>query len=200
MINISRVFPGFFMKEYKFNIKNMVCPRCIRVVEEELAKAGFQVKQVVLGEVLIESSQKPDSEHLKDILEAAGFELLEDKNAQVVDQIKQLIIQLIHYSKKRPRVNFSEYLSKEVGRDYSSLSHLFSSKENITIEKYIILQKIEKVKELLVYNELSLSEIAYQLDYSSVAHLSSQFKNVTGFTPTEFKKQKTGQRRSLDDL
>lgn len=187
------------MQEYHFYIKNMVCDRCIRVVREELEKMGLKVTSIKLGEAVVEGNVPVEKEEVSRVLSDAGFELLEDKNFKLIERIKTLIIDVIHH-KTEFSGNFSDYISKEIGRDYHYLSSLFSSMENITIEKFIILQKIEKVKELLVYGELTLSEIAYQLNYSSVAHLSSQFKQVTGHTPTEFKKLKQQPRVPLDKV
>jgi AraC-like DNA-binding protein len=181
-------------------IKNMVCDRCIRVVKEELDKLGIQVYGIKLGEVHILSSDKINRQQLAETLHKAGFELLEDKNIRLVEKIKTLIIDSIHHHPQELTGTFSEYISHQIGKDYHYLSSLFSSIENITIEKYTILQKIEKVKEYLVYDELNLSEISYKLGYSSVAHLSSQFKQVTGLTPTEFKKLKDRPRNSLDSV
>ncbi len=184
------------------HIKNMVCNRCIRVVNEELTKLGLHLKKVELGEVIIE--EQPDKEKLEEIdkvLRENGFELIDDRKGQLIDHIKTVIIELIHYQRKRDEhINFSDYLSKEVGYDYSYLSNLFSTVEGTTIEQYIIHQKIEKAKELLVYDELTLSEIAWQLGYSSVQHLSRQFKKVTGLTPSYFKQVKENRRKPLDEV
>ena len=189
------------METTLLHIKNMVCHRCIKVVKDELENIGLQINSINLGEAEITAKDKIDREKIKAVLEKNGFELLEDKKFQLVDKIKSVIISLIHSDKNSAlSVNYSEYIAKEVGKDYASLSSLFSSAENITIEKYIILQKIEKVKELLVYDELTLSEISDKMGYSSVAYLSSQFKQITGFTPTEFKKIKSHKRKPLDKL
>lgn len=182
------------------SIKNMVCDRCIRVVKEEMEKLRYTVKDIKLGQATITSEAGFNMESIKNALEASGFELLEDRKIQMVEQIKTLLIELIHHTGEGLKTTYSEYLSTSLGKDYSYLSNLFSSVENITIEKYIILQKIEKVKELLVYDELTLSEIAYRLNYSSVAHLSSQFKQTTGFTPSAFKQQKSKARKTLDHI
>ncbi|KAA9332604.1 AraC family transcriptional regulator [Adhaeribacter soli] len=178
-------------------IKNMVCARCVRVVKEELEKLGLTVDQVELGEATV--SGTADREEIKETLAAAGFELLEDKKAKLVEQIKNYIIWLVQHPEAR-NTNYSDKIAEHLGKDYHYLSQLFSASENVTIERYIILQKIERVKELLVYDELNLSEIAYELGYSSVAHLSNQFKQVTGFTPTAFKKLKNHHRQPLDRL
>lgn len=183
-------------------IKNMVCNRCIKVVKDELIKMGLTVEKIELGKVEISSPKySPDLTQIKNVLEANGFELLEDKKAKVVEKIKNLVIELIYSDKLEfLPTTFSSYLEKKLAKDYSSLSNLFSSVENITIEKYIINQKIERVKELLVYNELTLSEIAFRLGYSSVQHLSNQFKKNTGLTPSHFKKIKELKRNPIDML
>lgn len=184
------------------HIKNMVCDRCIKVVGEELEKLGLEVLQVDLGKVKLEKEIQPEQlQSIKNLLLKNGFELIVGKNSQLIEQIKTLIIQLIHRDRSNTlNINYSQYLAENIGKDYSYLSNLFSSVENITIEKYIILQKIERVKELLVYDEQTLSEIAYLLGYSSVQHLSSQFKKVTGLTPSHFKKIKNLKRKPLDQL
>jgi AraC family transcriptional regulator len=178
-------------------IKNMVCARCVRVVKEELEKLGLEVEDVELGEATV--SGEVNREAIKAALAQAGFELLEDKKARLVEQIKNFIIWLVQHPEAR-NYNYSDQISEHLGKDYHYLSQLFSASENVTIEKYIILQKIERVKEWLVYDELSLSEMAYELGYSSVAHLSNQFKQVTGFTPTAFKKLKGHNRKALDEV
>jgi AraC family transcriptional regulator len=179
----------------------MVCDRCIKVVREELDKLGIGLTHIELGEA--ETESEPDIEKLiqvKTMLEANGFELLDDKRAALAENIKTLIIEEVQYLKghKPAAVNFSDYLSQKTGYEYSYLSTLFSSETGQTIEQYIIAQKIEKVKEWLSYNELSLSEMAWRLSYSSAAHLSNQFKKVTGLTPGEFKKGNTLRRKTLD--
>ena len=183
------------------HVKNMVCNRCIRVVREELRKIGIDVRDVQLGEVVVAAKgleKKLDS--VEKVLEENGFELIDDKKAQLVEQIKTVIISLIHHSDgENTRLKYSQYLAQKMGYEYHHLSKLFSSIENVTIERFIILQKIERVKELLVYGEITLSEIAYRLRYSSVQHLSNQFKQVTGFTPTAFQRIK-GMRKPLDQV
>lgn len=184
------------------HIKNMVCPRCIETVEQVLTDKGFSVGAVKLGEAEID--REPNADELKEIAEVLknrGFELLVDKKSQIVDRIKSEIIKLIHHSEKEIlNVNLSTYLTQLIGADYSSISNLFSSSEGITIEKFTILQKIEKVKELLSYGELTASEIAFKVGYSSAAHLSSQFKKETGMTPGKFKNLKDKERKSLDQI
>lgn len=178
----------------------MVCDRCKRVVAEELEKLGYEVVEVGLGEAEI-ASDTPDLPAIRQVLETNGFELLDDRKTKLIEQVKLAVIALIH---ERPRmdlhVNTSDYIAEKVGLDYNYLSTLFSSSEGITIEKYVILQRVEKVKELLVYNELNLKEIAFQLGYSSVAHLSSQFKKITGLTPSHFKQVKEQKRKTIDKV
>ena len=183
-------------------VKNMVCDRCIRIVKEELEEIGLDVRSITLGEVVVAADDIPDRARIRSVLEANGFELIDDKKVKIIEKIKTLIINLVHHGKsgKSPAIKYSKYIAQEVGHDYHYLSGLFSSIENTTIEKYLILQKIERVKELLVYNEMTLSEIAYQMGYSSVQHLSNQFKKVTGFTPSYFKTIKEKKRKPLDKV
>ena len=183
-------------------IKNMVCDRCKRVVTEELAQLGYTVLQVGLGEAEIAASgREVDMEQIREVLQNNGFELLDDRKTKLIEQVKLAIIALVHQGEGAElHVNTSDYIADRVGVDYHYLSTLFSSFEGITIEKYLILQRIERVKELLVYNELSLKEIAYMLGYSSVAHLSNQFKKVTGLTPSHFKQLKTERRKTIDKV
>lgn len=190
------------MKTRTLYIKNMVCDRCIRVVREELGKTGLTVQNVTLGEATVVDNAGVKHEVLRTVLERNGFELIEDKNAKTVEKIKTVVIDLVHHSNKLETLkeNYSRYIAKEVGMEYHQLSRLFSSVENITVEKYLIAQKIERVKELLVYGELTLSEISYKLGYSSVQHLSNQFKQVTGFTPTSFRQIKQNKRKSIDTV
>jgi AraC family transcriptional regulator len=172
-------------------IKNMVCDRCIRVVKEELQKLGHDVRHVELGEVELGTVvTKNEIETIKTVLVKTGFELIENANGKIIESIKTAIIKLVHHNHDAEpmKMKYSEYIAKEVGKDYHFLSTLFSSVENITIEQYIIKQKIERVKELMKYGGHTLSEIAYMMNYSSVQHLSNQFKNITGLTPSQFKK------------
>ncbi|MCI0707874.1 MAG: AraC family transcriptional regulator [Ignavibacteriae bacterium] len=184
-------------------IKNMVCPRCIKVVREELTKLGLDVRSVVLGEVEVagDTSVLP-YDKLKTVLHENGFELIEDKRAKIFEKIKHAVLKLVQNDEeKNPiRKKHSAFIAEEVGQDYTTLSSLFSSVEGITLEHYIILQKIERVKELLKYDELSLSEISYKMGYSSVAHVSSQFKKVTGMTPREFKNLGGSHRHPIDHV
>lgn len=185
----------------KFYIRNMVCSRCIMVIKAELEKAGIQPIHIELGEVDIE--KEPSSTQLQQFSNAVksmGFELIDDRKSKIIDKIKTIIIQLVHHNKEELSENLSAHLSAKLHHDYSYLSNLFSEVEGTTIEKYYIAQKIEKVKELLMYDELSLSQIAFDLGYSSVAHLSSQFKKQTGLTPTFFKSLKENKRRNIEEL
>lgn len=185
----------------KLFIKNMVCHRCKIMVGRILKMNNIEATQIDLGEVELKN---PINEEqllvVKSELEEVGFELIDDKRSKLIEQIKTLIIQLVHQENNELKVNLSDYLSAETKLDYKYISNLFSEMEGQTIEKYFIQQKIEKVKELMVYDELSLSEIAYQLNYSSVAHLSAQFKEVTGFTPTIFKQLNRNLRKSIDKI
>jgi AraC family transcriptional regulator len=171
------------------------------VVEQELKKLGIEGSKVTLGEVETTADiPKNKLVHLQNNLAAAGFELLDNSKQQLIEKIKNIIIKQVHYSEEEQQHNLSDILSKALNKDYSYLSSLFSEVENITIEKYLINQKIEKAKEFIIYDELSLSEIAYKLGYSSVAHLSNQFKKVTGLTPSHFKKLGENKRRPLDKV
>jgi AraC-like DNA-binding protein len=182
-------------------IKNMVCNRCKMVVKSTLEKLGLHPVQLELGEVVLEENDiSPIKEQLKQELQSFGFDLLDDKKTKTIEKIKNRIVDLVQNKNSNLQITLSDYLTKELHQDYSALSNLFSQVEGITIEKYYIFQKIEKVKELLVYDELTLSEIAFQLNYSSVAYLSNQFKKVTGLTPSHFKKMRTIKRRPLDEL
>lgn len=182
-------------------IKHMVCSRCKMVVSAELDKAGMAYERVELGEVeLREEPTGRQLEALEHQLKALGFELIDDKKSQIIEKIKSSIVELVHHSAEDLKTNLSDFLSGKLNYDYTYLSNLFSETEGTTIEKYFIAQRIEKVKELLVYNELSLSEIAHQLHYSSVAYLSGQFKKVTGLTPSFYKSLKEHKRRNIEDL
>lgn len=184
-------------------IKNMVCPRCIKVVQEELEKLGIKISSINLGEVETEQpKEKLPLQQLSEILKTNGFELIEDAKIKIIEQIKNEIISAIQQYEKidLESINFSKFLSKKLIKDYHYLSSLFSKMEGITIEHYIILQKIEKAKELLKYDELTLSEIAYQLGYSSVQHLSRQFKNITGMTASQFKNNQNNLRKPIDSI
>jgi len=182
-------------------IKNMVCPRCIDTVNQILSDLNMDVNSIKLGEVVISNSiDNNRKEELKMLLADRGFELLEDGKSRIISKIKAIIVEQIHYSSEELKVNFSTLLADQLHHDYSYLSRLFSSVEGITIEKFILSQKIEKVKELLFYDEMTLSEIAFQMNYSSTAHLSGQFKKETGMTTSEFKKMRKPGHHSLDSI
>jgi AraC family transcriptional regulator len=180
----------------------MVCPRCIRVVSDIFRNAGIEPLSVDLGVVTMEKMPDPQKmQALEKALEAEGFAILDDTRAKLVEEIRQLIIKLVHYGElDEMNENLSGYLSSSLHRDYSYLSHVFSAVENNTIEQYFILQKIEKVKEWLVYGEMTLSEMAFRLGYSSTAHLSSQFRKITGFTPSQFRQLKDHHRKPIDGI
>lgn len=182
-------------------IKNMVCPRCIMAVEKILEDLGYDVNDVELGliefhdPILLEDRNKIEAK-----LVEIGFEILDDKKSQTVERIKTQIIELVSKDVNDLTITLSEYLASKLQTEYHSLSALFSNQESQTIEQYYILQKIEKVKELLVYDELTLSEIAYKMNYSSVSHLSTQFKKVTGLSPTHFKEIKILKEEVLQNI
>jgi len=179
-------------------IKNMVCDRCVRVVRQELEGLGYGVSRVELGRATVEG-QVLNLETIAETLEAQGFELLTDRTARVVNQVKTLIIELVQSGAIASlHVTLSDYLSEKTGLDYSHLSHVFSGAEHLTIERYWILQRVEKAKELLSYGELSIQEIARQLGYSSPAYLSNQFKQLTGLTPAAYRDQTNADRNPLD--
>jgi AraC-like DNA-binding protein len=179
----------------------MVCSRCKMVVENELIKFGLHPINVELGEVIVsEELSQTQKKQLNQVLLSFGFVLIDDKKSRIIEKIKNAIIELVRYSEEQLKTNLSEHISSQLNHDYNYLSNLFSEVEGTTIEQYFIAQKIEKVKELLVYDELSLSEIALQMNYSSVSHLSKQFKKVTGFTPTYFKQLKERKRIPIEEL
>jgi len=197
---VTRV-KGFNPEEMKIHIKNMVCNRCIMAVKSSLVSAGLTPLQVELGEVELEENDIAEVRNqLNQKLQALGFELLDNKKTRTIEKVKNLITDVIQNKNSRLDITLSEYLKQEMYQDYSALSKLFSEVEGITIEKFYILQKVEKVKELLVYDELTLSEIAYRLNYSSAAYLSKQFKKTTGLTASHFKKLRPIKRKPLDEL
>ena len=179
----------------------MVCDRCLMAVKSELEKLGLHAISITLGEVELETecteTQKRD---LLKSIRSLGFDLIDDKKNRTVERIKTVVIDLVYNKNNVLNGNLSDYLANDLAQDYSALSNLFSEIEGITIERYFIAQKIERVKELLTYDELTLSEIAIQLQYSNVAHLSHQFKKTTGFTPTYFKRLKVKTRKQTDNL
>lgn len=180
----------------------MVCNRCITSVKAQLQQLGFKNTKVTLGEVDFENKVLTDDDIVKinEALLPHGFEVIDSKKNKLVEKIKLLVIEQIHYGSKNLKINYSELISDKLNKDYGHLSSIFSEREGLTIEQFIILQKIEKVKELLVYDELNLNEIADELGYSSSAHLSSQFKKVTGLTPTFYKQLKGEKRLAIDKV
>ncbi len=179
----------------------MVCGRCKMVVKSEFEKLGLHTISVELGEVELQDDiSDSQKEILLKNLQTLGFDFIDDKKSKTIEKIKNLIVDLVHHKNNDLKINLSDYLVENLNQDYSTLSNLFSEIENTTIEKYFISQKIEKVKELLIYNEHSLSEIADMLNYSNVAHLSNQFKKITGFTPTYFKQLKDKKRIQIENL
>ena len=185
----------------KIFIKNMVCTRCIMIVKQELENLGLKPIFVAMGEA--ELGKLPTANQMQELnsrLLQLGFELLDDKRQKQIEKIKSLLIKKVQSGEIEEHFSISKYLSNALHKDYSYISRLFSEVEGITIEQVLILQKIEKVKEWLVYGELNLSEISFRLGYSSVAHLSAQFKKITGLTPSHFKRLGNPQRKSLDAL
>lgn len=182
-------------------IKNMVCRRCIIIAQQIFDDLKISIERIELGKVILSKPLTDEQiEQLQKRLTEVGFELLDEKQTQLVNAIKSIIIEEIHHNNNASLLNFSSLLSQKLHYDYAYLSRLFSSIENRTIEKYILAQKIEKVKELLTYKEMTLSEIAFEMNYSSTAHLSAQFKKVTGMSPSAFKKLRENNRQPLDDL
>lgn len=179
----------------------MVCPRCIMSVKSILQDLSIPFNNIALGQVeMAEELTKYQRALFEERLLAVGFELLEPGKSAIISKIKTVVIEQIHYSNEPISVNFSNLISNKLHHEYAYLSRLFSSIEGITIEKFIAKQKIERVKELLFYDQMSLSQIALDMNYSSVSHLSAQFKKETGMTPTQFKSQANPNRKSLDDL
>jgi AraC family transcriptional regulator len=180
----------------------MVCGRCITAVKQLLEAQQLHPVRIQLGEiVLTEEALDPEAlDRLGQALRLVGFELLDDKKNRIIEKVKNTIIRLVHHTGEPPRYKYSEIIAGEVGYDYPYLSKLFSEVEGITIEQYLIRQKVEKAKEYLVYDELSLSEIAFKMGYSSVAHLSGQFRKLTGMTPTAFKQLGSRPRSALDQI
>ena len=182
-------------------IKYMVSLRCKMVVKQELQKLGLHYVNVDLGAIeILENITNHQRDQLRENLKVYGLELLDDKRKIIIEKIKSVIIEMIHYSDEMPKVNYSDYISEKLGYDYTYLANTFSEVKGITIQHFIILNKIEKVKELLLYDELNLTEISFKLHYSSVSHLSNQFKKITGLTPSYFKKLKEKRFKNLEDL
>ncbi|MDD3527848.1 MAG: helix-turn-helix domain-containing protein [Bacteroidales bacterium] len=185
----------------KLYIKYMVSLRCKMLVKEDLKNLGLNYVNVDLGVVdIMEDITMEQKLQLKENLMKSGLELLDDKRSILIENIKNVIIEMVHYTDELPKVNYSDYISEKLGYDYTYLSNMFSEVNGITIQQFIIIHKIERVKELLIYDELNLTEISYIMHYSSVAHLSSQFKKVTGLTPTFYKQLKDKRKQNLEDL
>ncbi len=192
-------YPAYVL--VKIYIKNMVCIRCQMVVKAELEKLDVRYVDVKIGEVnTVEDIPGEKLEKLDIALKKAGLLLMDDTKSILVEKIKGAIIELVHYTEDQIKSNLSDYLSEKLNYDYTYLANLFSEVKGITIEKFYLTHKIEKVKELIVYDELNLSEIAYKLHYSSVSHLSNQFKKITGLSPSHFKKLKNKRRLTLEDV
>lgn len=190
-----------YLGSLKLYVKNMVCIRCIMVVKDELTKLGLRYISVQLGEVeMMEEISQIQRDQFGAALLRSGLELMDDKKSILIQKIKTVIIELVHYSEEPLAINLSTYLAEQLQHDYTYLANLFSEVQGTTIEKFFISHKIERVKELLVYDELTLTEIAYKIHYSSVAHLCTQFKKVTGLTPSHFKSLKDRRRSMLEDL
>lgn len=185
----------------KLSVKNMVCNRCIMVVQQEFEKAGIKPLLVNMGEVQLSGElTEKQFENINNRLTGLGFEILNTQKQKLIERVKNVLIEKVQSGEVEEHFSISDYLSRKLNKEYTQVSRLFSEVEGITIEQYFILQKIEKVKEWLVYNESTLSEIAWKLGYSSVAHLSGQFKKVTGMTPSQVKKSGITHREPLDKV
>ncbi|MDD5184929.1 MAG: AraC family transcriptional regulator [Paludibacter sp.] len=185
----------------KLYIKYMVSARCKMVVKEELKKLGLHFIVVDLGEVdIMENISGEEREQVKAALLSVGFELMDDKRAVLIERIKNVIIEMVHHTDEPIKVNFSDYLSEKLNHDYTYLANLFSEVQGTTIEQFVISHKIERIKELIIYDELNITEIAWKMNYSSVAHLSNQFKKMTGLSPSHFKQLKTKRRNQIEDI
>lgn len=185
----------------KLYIKYMVSLRCKMMVKDELEKLNIQFANIDLGVVeTLQEIPKKKLNQLKQNLLKSGLELLDDKRSILIEKIKNVVVEMIHYSDELPRVNYSDYISEKLGYDYTYLANTFSEVKGITLQQFIIIHKIERVKELLMYDELNLTEISYKLNYSSVAHLSNQFKKITGFSPSYYKQLKLKRKNNLENL
>jgi AraC-like DNA-binding protein len=185
----------------KLFIKYMVSTRCKMVVKEELKKLKLHFMVVDLGEVeIMENISAEQREQLKTALLSSGLELMDDKKAVLIEKVKNVITEMIHNSDELPKVNYSDYISEKLNHDYTYLSNIFSEVKGITIQQFIIVHKVERIKELIIYNELNLTEIAWKMNYSSVAHLSNQFKKITGLTPSHFKQLKDKRRSPIEEI
>ncbi|MEI8204096.1 MAG: AraC family transcriptional regulator [Bacteroidota bacterium] len=185
----------------KLYIKYMVSNRCKMAVKNELKKLGLHYIVVDLGEVdIMEIISNEVREQLKTALFALGLELMDNKRAVLIEKIKNAVVEMVHYTDEMIKVNFSDYLSKKLDHDYTYLANLFSEVQGTTIEQFIISHKVERIKELIIYDELNITEISFMMNYSSVAHLSNQFKKVTGLSPTHFKQLKDKRRSPIEEI
>jgi len=199
--SISFALKQLIPKTMFLYIKYMVSLRCKMVVKDELKKVGLHYVNVDLGTIeILEDITDFQRDALRKNLKRYGLELLDDRKKIIIEKIKSIIIEMIHYSDEMPKVNYSDYISEKLGYDYTYLSNTFSEVKGITIQHFIIINKIERIKELLLYDELNLTEISYLLHYSSVSHLSNQFKKITGLTPSYYKKLKKKRLKNLEDL
>lgn len=195
---ISAVSRSRYLKIY---IKYMLSARCKMVVKEELKKLGLHFIVVDLGEVeIMENISSDQREQLKVGLLSSGLELMDDKKAILIERIKTTVVDMVHHADQEIKINFSDFLSEKIGKDYTYLANLFSEVQGMTIQQFIIAHKVEKIKELIIYEELNLTEIAWKMNYSSVAHLSNQFKKTTGLTPSQFKQLKDKKRNPIEDI
>jgi len=201
-MNLSYIYHNrLLILDLKIHIQNMVCTRCKMAVKSELDNLGLHYTSIELGEVEITGSiSSEQKDRLSIALKMTGLELMDDRKSILVERIKTIIIELVHYTDKQIKVNLSDFLSQKLDYNYTYLANLFSEVKGTTIEQFYLAHKIEKVKELLIYDELNLSEIAHKLHYSSVAHLSNQFKKITGLTPSHFKKLKHKRRITLRNV
>lgn len=198
---VNEIIGSINSKEMKLYIKYMVSLRCKMVVHQELEVLGIKNAVVDLGTVeLLDDITVEQRQILKENLLKTGLEVLDDKKSILIEKIKNVVIEMIHYSDELPKENFSDYISEKLGYDYTYLANTFSEVKGMTLQHFIIINKVEKVKELLLYDELNLTEISYKLNYSSVAHLSNQFKKITGLSPSFYKQLKQRRLGNLEDL
>ncbi|WP_162303728.1 helix-turn-helix domain-containing protein [Hymenobacter sediminis] len=202
----TSVLPAPAAGGVRLSIRNMVCPRCLRVVQRELEKAGLLVDAVALGAANVRTADGSpvDEQRVQEALQAYGFALVEDPRDQLIEQVKAVVVELVHYTpaEQQPFHTYSHYISERVGRSYAYLSHQFSVREGLTLEKYIIRQKVERAKELLSYQDENVASVAKRLGYSSAAHLTNQFRQVTGMSPSDYQRLGPGSagRLSLAEL
>ena len=188
------------MKKTTIRIKYMCCNRCIETVTRELSALGLRVESVKLGEATYAESPQIKPDIVESVLEGHGFEIITDSEEQLVELIKTTIMESIHHSDVLQELSYSKYLEEKIGKPYRYLSQVFSSHKKTTIEKYIILQKIERAKELIEYGELNFSEISYQLGYKNIQHLSTRFKAITGVSMTSYKQRRNKKRKFIDEI